>query len=95
MRDGSILSWEEMDSLLKKGAVGDIALRFFDETGHPIENDIDGRVIGITLEQLRRIRRVVGVAGGPQKANVIRGALRGGLINVLITDQITAQQLLR
>ncbi|WP_448336157.1 sugar-binding transcriptional regulator [Bellilinea sp.] len=95
MRDGSILSWEEMNSLLKKGAVGDIALRFFDDMGHPIKNEIDERVIGISLEELRRIKRVVGVAGGPQKVNVIRGALRGGLINVLITDQMTAQQLLR
>ncbi|MDT8898700.1 sugar-binding transcriptional regulator [Thermanaerothrix sp. 4228-RoL] len=95
MRDGSILSWDMLDDLLKKGAVGDIALRFFDAWGQAIISEVDQRVIGITLEQLRQIKRVVGVAGGPQKIDVIRGALRGRLINVLITDHITASQLVR
>jgi len=95
MRDGSILTWEELNNLLKKGAVGDIALRFFDAMGRPVISEIDERVIGITLEELRQIKRVVGVAGGPQKVEVLRGALRGGLINVLITDHMTAYQLVR
>lgn len=95
MRDGSILSWDMLDDLLKKGAVGDIALRFFDAWGHPIISEVDQRVIGITLKQLRQIKRVVGVAGGPQKIDVLRGALRGRLINVLITDHVTASQLVR
>ncbi|MCX8025911.1 MAG: sugar-binding transcriptional regulator [Thermanaerothrix sp.] len=95
MRDGSILSWDVLDDLLKRGAVGDIALRFFDAWGHPIISEVDQRVIGITLEQLRQIKRVVGVAGGPQKIEVLRGALRGRLINVLITDHATASQLVR
>lgn len=95
MRDGSILTWDELDNLLKKGAVGDIALRFFDAHGQPVISEVDQRVIGITLEQLRQIKRVVGVAGGPQKVDVLRGALRGRLINVLITDHATASRLVR
>ena len=95
LRDGSILSRSELDSLRKKGAVGDIALRFFDAQGKPIQSEIDRRVIGITLEQLKRAQRVVGVAGGAEKFEAILGALRGGLINVLITDSVNAEKLLQ
>jgi DNA-binding transcriptional regulator LsrR (DeoR family) len=95
IRDGSILSHAELDVLLQKGVVGDIALRFFDAQGQPIQSEIDRRVIGITLDQLQHIRRVVGVAGGPEKFQAIQGALRGKLINVLITDSVNAEKLLQ
>jgi DNA-binding transcriptional regulator LsrR (DeoR family) len=95
IRDGSILSHAELDVLLQKGVVGDIALRFFDAQGQPIQSEIDRRVIGITLDQLQHIRRVVGVAGGPEKIQAIQGALRGKLINVLITDSVNAEKLLQ
>jgi DNA-binding transcriptional regulator LsrR (DeoR family) len=52
------------------------------------------RVIGIDLAKLRACKRVVGVAGGAQKIQAILGALRGGLIDVLITDQRAAAALL-
>jgi DNA-binding transcriptional regulator LsrR (DeoR family) len=94
MRDGSIITQGELDGLLEKGAVGDIALRFFDEQGRAIEAGIDDRIIGITLEQLKRTPRVVGVSGGPEKVAALGGALRGGFINVLITDSLTAERLL-
>ena len=95
IRDGSILSRAEQDGLLQKGVVGDIALRFFDAQGQPVQSEIDKRVIGITLEQLKQTRRVVGIAGGPEKSPAILGALRGKLINVLITDSLTAEKLLQ
>ncbi len=94
MRDGSILQQHELDHLLSKGAVGDIALRFFDRDGKLVQSDLDERVIGIDLQQLKQIERVVGVAGGPDKDSVIRGALAGELVNVLITDHALAMRLL-
>jgi 3,4-dihydroxy 2-butanone 4-phosphate synthase / GTP cyclohydrolase II len=42
---------------------------------------------------MRRIPRRIGVAGGPAKYAAIRAAIRGGWVNVLITDQHTAQRL--
>lgn len=94
MRDGSILTQTELNYMLGLGAVGDIALRFFDSTGSPISSDLDRRVIGITLDQLKQIERVVGIAGGPHKIDAIKSALAGKLINILVTDQHTARQLL-
>lgn len=94
MRDGSIITQAELDELKKLGAVGDISLRFFDKEGRPIRASLDERVIGITLEQLQQVERVIGVAGGREKLEAVCGALRGRLINVLITDPILTQDLL-
>lgn len=93
LSDGSIIRESELETLLQLGAVGDVALRFFDEMGKPLISEIDDRVIGISLPQIAKIDRVVGVTGGPQKIATIRGALLGGWIDVLVTDQITAQKL--
>lgn len=93
MRDGTILSQSELEQLLARNAVGDIALRFFDVWGRPVRSDLDNLVVGITLDQLKSIGRVVGVAGGMKKLNAILGALRGHWINVLITDNVVARAL--
>jgi DNA-binding transcriptional regulator LsrR (DeoR family) len=47
----------------------------------------------VALEQLKKIPRVVGMAGGKQRFPAILGALRGGWINILITDQFSAKRL--
>ena len=91
---GNIFSEPELHALGEQGAVGDICLRFFDAHGVRIESDVDRRVIGVTLEQLKQADRSVGIAGGGRKYAAIHGALTGGLINVLITDSTTAERLL-
>lgn len=91
---GNVFSSQELKRLASKGAVGDICLRFFDSEGKPVVTELNDRVISIELEQLRKIKRVVAVAGGRRKVAAIRGALLGKLVNVLITDLTTAEQLL-
>lgn len=94
MSSGNVFTPDELSMLQERGAVGDIFLRFFDINGQPVITSLNDRVISMTLEQLKRTRRSVGIAGGPRKTNAILGAIRGGWINVLITDQMTAQRLL-
>jgi DNA-binding transcriptional regulator LsrR (DeoR family) len=91
---GNIFSAPELAALGEQGAVGDICLRFYDADGARVESDVDRRVIGVTLEQLKNVDRCVGIAGGERKFDAIRGALKGGWINVLITDSATAERLL-
>ena len=81
------------DRLNAAGAVGDICMRFFDENGRPIEDGLRG-VIGIDLEKVHRIPNVIGVASGVSKAKAILGAIRGGFIKTLITDDVTARAIL-
>lgn len=90
---GNIFSREERAELQRAGAVGDICLRFFNTDGQPIRSSLMKRVIGIDLVRLHACKRVVGVAGGAQKIHAILGALRGDLIDILITDQRTAEGL--
>jgi DNA-binding transcriptional regulator LsrR (DeoR family) len=92
---GNIFSDEELDMLREKGAVGDILYRFFDAEGNPVQTPLADRVTGMALDQLQRVERVVGVAGGARKLAAIRGALKGKLINTLITDRFTAERLVQ
>lgn len=91
---GNIFTKAELNLLRQAGAVGDILLRFFDAHGEPVRTALDNRVVAMNLAQLRQVDRAVGVAGGRRKHEAILGALRGRLVNVLITDCFTAQWLL-
>jgi DNA-binding transcriptional regulator LsrR (DeoR family) len=92
---GNIFSAEELDMLRENGAVGDILYRFFDAEGNPVQTPLADRVTGMDLDQLQRVERVVGIAGGGRKLAAIRGALEGKLINTLITDRFTAERLIQ
>jgi DNA-binding transcriptional regulator LsrR (DeoR family) len=94
VREGNIVKWGELSALKVKGAVGDINLRYFDARGMKVASDLDDRVIGLTLGEIRDIAHVVGVAGGSAKQHAIRAALEGKLIDVLVTDHVTAKRLL-
>jgi DNA-binding transcriptional regulator LsrR (DeoR family) len=86
---------KEFRAMQKAGAIGDICARHFDSAGQPSAPEVDQRLIAITLDQLTQIPVVVGVACGLAKAPAILGALRGGYIDVLITDTTAADELLK
>jgi len=80
----------DLKVLKKIGAVGDMCGIFFNKNGRVCNTYFNRRVVGINMEQLRKIPHVIGVVSGPQKAMAILGALRSGVLDVLITDEITA-----
>lgn len=90
---GNVFAPRELEKLRRQGAVGDVCLRFFDASGEPIRSELDERVIGVTLPQLRLVKRTIGIAGARRKFEAILGALRGRWVNVLITDRLTAERL--
>lgn len=92
-RSGNVFSPQELAMLHEAGAVGEISFRFYDKDGQPVETPLNDRVIGITLEDLRKTGRVMALAGGASKTEAIAGALRLGIIDVLVTDKFTAARL--
>ncbi|NTF46004.1 sugar-binding transcriptional regulator [Rhizobium rhizogenes] len=93
-RSGNIFSSRELADLAEAGAVGDISLRFFNKDGGLVKTPLDDRVIGLPIEDLKRIDRVIALAGGAKKTAAIAGALRIGVIDMLVTDKFTAQRLI-
>ena len=96
VQDSSIAILEK-DMILKlseKNGVGEILGRVFDEYGNAIESEWNDRIIGLTLEQAKNIPIRVGVAFGEEKVKAIRTAIFTGIVNVLITDSVTAESIL-
>jgi len=91
---GNVFSEDELALLRDRGAVGDVLMRFYDAEGNAVETALNQRVIGMELAQLRKAERAVAVAAGLRKLEAIRGAIRGGLINILVTDRLVAEALL-
>lgn len=89
------LSDSDTGKLKKAGAVGAICGRFFDAGGQKCWGELDDRIIGLNLAELRNIKHKICVAFGKEKIDAILGALRGKLLNVLITDERTALSLLK
>jgi DNA-binding transcriptional regulator LsrR (DeoR family) len=97
--DATVVSAGFLDStmiseLKVKGAVGDISCRYFDLNGEPVFTDFDRRVISLSLDDLRRIKPVIAVAGGEDKVAAVLGALRTRCLDILITDERTGRKVL-
>ncbi len=71
-----------------------MVLRYLDENGLPLELEMNDRILGLTIDQIKKIPRVIGIAGGDRKFGIIQAALRNHIIDVLVTDHVTAQRLL-
>jgi deoxyribonucleoside regulator len=80
--------------LRKAGAVGDVCARFFTVEGEPVR-ELDDRLLAVDWETLAKTRSVVAVAAGADKVQATLGALRGGVVSSLVTDEWTAEDILR
>ncbi|MCW2306320.1 sugar-binding transcriptional regulator [Rhodobium gokarnense] len=91
---GNVFSAGELSDVAEAGAVGDMSLRFFDKDGRMVKTPLDDRVIGMDMVQLGEVERVIALAGGKSKTRAIAGALKTGVLSMLITDKFTAARLL-
>ena len=89
----SNLSHNDFLLLNMKGAVGDIICHFIDKDGNVVDTDIDSRLVSVSLDTLNQLENVIGVAAGKHKVSAITSALKGGYLDILITDESTAELL--
>lgn len=80
----------EYEEIIVSGAVGDIAGRFFDINGQEINSEIVRRTMAITINDIKKKKNRIVIAVGKNKAMALLGALNGGLVTKLFTDEETA-----
>lgn len=87
---------QEMDELVVNQVAGDISLQFYDRSGNtqPYQS-FNERVTGMPLQQLSQVKNRIGIGSGMEKAEAVYGALQGGYINILVTDEECARELIR
>ena len=90
-----VLSPSDHFYLKMHNAVGDVLCHFLDKNGNLIHTPIEDRLISTSLDQLKQLPNVIGVAAGASKVDAIRAVLRGGYLDILITDESTATLLLK
>ena len=67
-----------------------LRLSLLDADGNALDV-LDGRMVGVSLDQLERIPTKLVVAGGAAKQRAVLAALRAGLVDILVTDAETAR----
>ena len=74
----------ELRTLAECGAVGDVALQFYDEEGNTEKfHFFNDRVASMQLDMIRKIPVRIGIAGGGKKVHSVIGAIHGGFFEIL------------
>jgi DNA-binding transcriptional regulator LsrR (DeoR family) len=89
------LTSEERKRLADEGVVGDMVGHLFDRDGRFVDDPTTERTIAAPIPSLRKAARVIAIAAGPHKVDGIIGACRTRLIDTLVTDQPTSEEILR
>ena len=85
----------DLEFIQAQGAVGDICGSYFRQDGSPCSLELGERTIAVPADVMRGADLRVGVGLGAAKALPSLGAVRAGLVNVLITDGEAAREMLR
>ena len=84
-----------MQELRDAGAVGDVLGRFLDADGNEIDHPLNERTVGVDLNALANIPNKILTAAGEHKVAIIHAAIKRGLVDTLVTDDLTAELLLK
>jgi len=85
---------QEVNYLNQLGAIGDICSRMIDSAGDICWPELDERTVAIEMDDLKKTKYSIAIAGGEEKRDVIHAGLKGSYFNVLITDEGVAEYLL-
>ncbi len=88
------LTESDLEYIQGQGAVGDICGVYFRQDGAPCSLELEERTIAASGDVMRCAPLRVGVGRGAAKALPSIGAIRAGLINVLVTEEECAREIL-
>ena len=78
-----------------KTYAGDLASRFYNTSGKIVNNEMDSLVVGLSLDEIRKIPKKIGIATGAEKTLGVIGAARGKYVDHLIIDISCANGVLK
>jgi DNA-binding transcriptional regulator LsrR (DeoR family) len=84
---------ELKEKIIARKGVGFLCAHFFDEKGNFLDMKVNDSIVGIRTESIKEKRSLV-VASGADKGKAILGALRGGLVSILVSDEETIRHVL-
>lgn len=86
--------YSEFDISSSKVIKGDLSYNFFDKYGKVYDCKWNDLLMGLSLEEIRKIPEVICVASETEKAESIYIAAKNHLIHTLITNESVAQKIL-
>ncbi len=92
--ESGYLSADDVEELVRKGAVADVVGRYIDANGNIVDPGLDERTVGLGLDRLRAAELSIAVIAGEQKHDVARAVVGSGLCTVFVTDEATATAIL-
>lgn len=90
-----LIDQDDYQEFHQRGAIGDCCSHFLNKKGEIFDADIDARVVGASLETIKKIPNKLLIACGKEKVDVITAALKGGLADSLYIDAPTAEEIVR
>lgn len=87
------LDEDDRQRLTNDGVVGEVLATLLRADGSAV-TDLDDRTTAMSYARMQTIPKLMLVAGGEEKATVVRAALHAGIGNMLVTDQNLATSLL-
>jgi DNA-binding transcriptional regulator LsrR (DeoR family) len=92
--DLSTTAKSDRKTIIRDGAVAELLAHLTDVEGRPNTYALNGRIVGLTLDEFHQIPLSIGIAAGPDKAVPVRSVLRGNHIKVLVSDEATTNLVL-
>jgi len=90
-----IFSPQELEYMRSLGIVCATNFNMLNAEGQPVGQKISDRIVNMDMERLRKVKTIILVACGASKVEAIHAALRGQILNILITDSETARAVLK
>jgi DNA-binding transcriptional regulator LsrR (DeoR family) len=84
----------ERAELARRGVCADISGVLVDAQGEPMVAALSRRMIGITAGQMKAIPEVIGIVYGMAKVDALLAAVRGGMVNSVVTHSTLAAAVL-
>lgn len=89
-----LISTPEGRSLKEAGAVGDLCAHWLDIDGKLVDHPLNKRAVALSPFDLKSVPCVIMASGGPDKVEILHGVLKGQMVDILITDEVTASGIL-